>query len=56
MQRIPRAIDQINQRLALLKIYFGSVHHYCHPMENKIAFRPNSRRIGLILDAAQFLM
>lgn len=38
LHRISRAIDQINQRWGAQTIYFGTVHHYRQPMENKIAF------------------
>jgi DNA polymerase-4 len=38
LQRVSQAIDQINSRWGPSTVYFGPVHHYRHPMENKIAF------------------
>lgn len=38
LQRISQVIDQINQRWGPQAIYFGPVHNYRQPMENKIAF------------------
>ncbi len=38
LQRLSRAVDQINLRWGAQSIYFGPVHDYRHPMENKIAF------------------
>ncbi len=38
LQRLSQAMDKINDRLGSLAVYFGSVHHYRQPLENKIAF------------------
>jgi DNA polymerase-4 len=37
-QRASQVVDQINERCGSLAIYFGPVHDYRLPMENKIAF------------------
>ena len=37
-RRVSHAIDKINQRWGTSAIYFGSIHGYRHPMEDKIAF------------------
>ncbi len=46
LQRVSRALDKINERWGSSTLYFGSVHDYRQPMENKIAF-------GRIPDAAE---
>lgn len=35
---LSRVMDRINQRWGLSSIYFGSMHNFCHEMEDKIAF------------------
>jgi len=38
LQRISQTIDEINDRWGTSTIYFGPIHDYRQPMENKIAF------------------
>jgi DNA polymerase IV len=38
LQRISHAMDKINERWGSSAVYFGPVHYYRQPMENKIAF------------------
>lgn len=38
LQRVTQAIDEINDRWGAATIYFGPLHFYRQPLENKIAF------------------
>ena len=38
LQRVSQTIDEINERWGSSTVYFGPVHDYRQPMENKIAF------------------
>ena len=38
LQRVSQTIDKINERWGSSTVYFGPVHNYLQPMENKIAF------------------
>ncbi len=38
LQRLSQTIDKINERWGSSAVYFGPLHDYRHPMENKIAF------------------
>lgn len=38
LDRVSQTIDKINNRLGSTTVYFGPIHHYRQPMENKIAF------------------
>lgn len=38
LRRLSRTLDKINERWGPSTVYFGTLHDYRHPMENKIAF------------------
>jgi DNA polymerase-4 len=38
LQRVSHTLDKINERWGSSSVYFGPMHHYRQPMENKIAF------------------
>ncbi len=38
LRKISETVDKINQRWGTSSVYFGAVHLYRHPMDNKIAF------------------